>query len=191
MQNAAPAPAEGVPSILRPTSRNYKWLIHKPALYLDMELKLLVRRKKSHREAGRITQTRLLIKPIDWKGITDRHSDQRAIRGEFGEQIVKEYLEKRGCVLSKQEKRAPGLPDFRIEGTNMFVEVKSHSTKKPPVWQKPFFTMMAKMGWEIFVAHPMLDYKSIPNHVLCRNINWYRFLDNGKLERVDQKMIGF
>lgn len=105
------------------------------------------------------------------------------MKGEFGEQIVKECLEERGMKLEKQERRAPGLPDFRIKDTPMFVEVKTHDKKTPPVWQKPLFSMMAKMGWQIFVAQPRVSISE--DSVTCNHIDWYRFMDNGKLDAID------
>lgn len=122
-------------------------------------------------------------KNINWKGIRDRYPEYNNMKGEFGEQIVKECLEERGMKLEKQERRAPGLPDFRIKDTPMFVEVKTHDKKTPPVWQKPLFSMMAKMGWQIFVAQPRVSISE--DSVTCNHIDWYRFMDNGKLDAID------
>jgi len=124
-----------------------------------------------------------VIKPIDWKGIIHKHVDERLVKGEFGEQFVKECLVKKGLRLERQEKRAPGLPDFRIQDTPMFVEVKTHEKKTPPVWQKPFFSMMIKMGWQIYIAQPRIRISE--DSVVCKRIDWYRFMDNGRLDPVE------
>ena len=123
-----------------------------------------------------------VVKPVNWKGIRDRYPDYHNMKGEFGEQIVKERLEEQGLRLEKQRDRAPGLPDFKVKGTPIFVEVKTHDKKTPPVWQKPLFSMMTKMGWEIYVAQPRLSITE--NSVSCRQIDWYRFMRDGRLDRI-------
>ncbi len=130
----------------------------------------------------RLIRSAVAVKPINWKGITDRHHEESNIRGEFGEQIVKEFLEHRGYHLEKQQNRAPGLPDFRIDGTSVFVEVKAHKSRTPPIWQKPWFGMMVKMGWKILVAQPHL--KTRKESVVCSGIDWYDFDNDGHIKRL-------
>ena len=125
-----------------------------------------------------------IVKPMSWKGIDQRHLDESGLIGEFGERIVREYLENMGYKLSRLEKRASGLPDFRIESSRIFVEVKSHKTKKPPIWQKPFFSMLVKIGWKIYVAQPRLKIDKKNSIVVCSDIDWYLFLDTGELYRI-------
>ena len=126
-------------------------------------------------------------KPINWKDIPFRHRTDTGIKGKFGEEIVKESLNKLGLRLERNEKRAPGLPDYRISGTHFFVEVKSHDTgprAKPPVWQKPLFSMMAKMGWKILIAHPRISINKKSEKIICESISWYEFNNNGALIRI-------
>ena len=137
---------------------------------------------KPERRKGHPGQSCKVVKPINWKGITDRHHEESNIKGEFGEQIVKEFLESRGYHLEKQQNRAPGLPDFRIDGTPVFVEVKAHKAKTPPIWQKPWFSMMVRMGWRILVAQPHL--RTGRETVTCSGIDWYDFGGDGRIKRL-------
>lgn len=123
-------------------------------------------------------------KPWEWKGITRRHLDKRAIIGEFGERIVKEYMEGLGLRIQKQEWRSSNLPDYRLGNSEVFIEVKSHKSKRPSVWQKPVFSMMAKMGWKIYVAQPRVKIDRNGRKMSCRSIEWYLFMDSGKLIRM-------
>ena len=64
-----------------------------------------------------------IVKPINWNYIEDiRHGDWRLMKGDFGECIVREFLEGKGFGLERLERRARGLPDFKITGLPVMEE---------------------------------------------------------------------
>jgi hypothetical protein len=126
-----------------------------------------------------------ITRPLNWHGISSRHADERAVIGEFGECFVRELVEGRGHRLHKQERRACNLPDFRVDASETFIEVKAHKTRLPHVWQKAYFSSMVKMGWKIYIAHPSLRIDREKRMVVCKSITWYKFLPEGKVSRID------
>ena len=128
-------------------------------------------------------------RPVNWNYIQDlRKNDWKLMKGDFGELIVKELLEKKGITLERMEKWGAGLPDFKVKGHSAMIEVKSHKNtnkgdipSKPPVWQRNHFIPLIKMGWKIFVAHPQLFLNGDKSEVICNEINWYAFTDIGKV----------
>jgi hypothetical protein len=72
----------------------------------------------------------VIKKPINWKYVQDiRYDDWKLMKGDFGEYFVKEYLESKGFELERLERRARKLPDFKIKGRPILIEVKSHKSK--------------------------------------------------------------
>ncbi len=137
-----------------------------------------------------------IVKPINWNYIEDiRHGDWKLMKGDFGECIVREFLEGRGFELERLGRRARGLPDFKISGLPVMVEVKAHKDRrknrdpptppsKPPVWQRKSFIPLRRLGWRILIAHPQIRKGDGERCIVCTGIEWYAFDGEGKLDRL-------
>ncbi len=131
-------------------------------------------------------------KPANWRYIKDiRGGDWRLMKGDFGECIVREFLEERGILLERLQRRAPGLPDFKIRGLPVLIEVKAHrdrgtgnSVSKPHVWQRHTFIPLRRLGYAIYVARPDIDITIDGSTVICSRIDWYAFSGSGVLEPI-------
>jgi hypothetical protein len=125
-------------------------------------------------------------KPINWRNVLDRRGgDWKRMKGDFGEYIVREYLESKGLALERMQKRAEGLPDFKVKGKPVMVEVKSHMVRVPQVWQKKRFMSLKRMGWRILIARPRIFRKWEGESIVCAGIDWYEFVEDGKLRTLE------
>ena len=123
-------------------------------------------------------------KPVNWRNILDRRGgDWKRMKGDFGEYLVREYLEGKGLVLERMQKRAEGLPDFKVSGEPVMIEVKSHRVRVPQVWQKKGFMSLRRLGWRILIARPRIFRER--ESILCTGIDWYEFSEDGRLRMLD------
>jgi hypothetical protein len=121
---------------------------------------------------------------VNWRYLKDRYGDDwRRMKGEFGELIVREFLQQKGFELERMERRARKLPDFKIVGKPVMVEVKSHKSRTPGIWQKSRFQSMVKTGWQIMIARPRVYLSWDEAHIICSGIDWFIFNGEGRLER--------
>ena len=90
---------------------------------------------------GKLAQWEKFVRPMDWNHIESRRNgDWRLMKGDFGELIVRELLEGMGFRLERLQMRGIGLPDFKVSGLPVLIEVKAHKNKnklkkpsKPPM----------------------------------------------------------
>ena len=76
------------------------------------------------------------------------------------------------------------LPDFKIVGEKIFVEVKAHKGKvKLNAAQKKGFPKIVGKGYRIFIAVPTLRFTG--DKVFLVKIVWKEFLGNGRLNSFD------
>jgi len=140
-----------------------------------------------------------IVKPINWHYIQDiRANDWRRMKGDFGEHIVRELLESQGVHLERLQRRAEGLPDFKISGLPVMIEVKAHMNRnkkaipsKPPVWQRRGFVSLRRLGWRIFIASPQIAMAGDGGSIICSGIEWYDFQEDGKLDRLEDTQPSF
>jgi len=131
--------------------------------------------KKQRRENGENNPEVHCIFMGTAKYTLDNFEEAEKKRRKQHEEHINRMLKKYG------EKTIITMPDFKIIGKNIFVEVKSNTSSLNAA-QKESFPKLIKNGFKIFIANPIVKREG--NFLVMKDISWKKFQENGRLERI-------